>query len=342
MNSKKYPFVVTDSKSHSMGKSLEKYVDIKMHQFIRDVNTDEYNEIVVVGEYDREAIISKYEKTGKLTNWQRPTAEVIDNTLFIKCFPGIDYVHHYASLISSYLAIKGKKYDHVSYILPTEEKCWEAVLNLPLEVVEKSDAVVIGSGLFNFTNEETIWQGNDQFLWATEELSNGKCVTYLIFQFSFWGDILYRLVKYLSDLGHKKIFFTAKVGGIDSSIIPNQTIATGDICYINGEIIKWNNPFAKVSSNIMITGSHINSPSVMYETHDWVKFFNKFVLVDSEIGYFVKAAYEEKMDFGYLHFVSNNLSQAHEEDLSNERSEEVIHKREILNNEIGKLIKKVV
>jgi len=277
-----------------------------------------------------------------LTNWQRPTAEVVKNVLYIKCFPGIDYVRHYASLISSYLALKGKKYDHVTYILPSQEECWQEIYDLELDVLEVTDAIVVGSGLFNFTDETTVWQENDRFLWAVETLPNGKSVTYLILQFSFWGDILYRLVHYLSELHHKKIFFTAKVGGIDESIIPNQVLATGGICYINGEIIKWKNPFADLDLDLIFEGSHVNSPSVLFENKDWVKLFSNFSLVDSEIGYFAKAAHDSGMQFGYLHFVSNNLSKLHAEDLSNERSHSVTQKREKLNKDIERIIKKVI
>ena len=336
------PYTVNDPHAHSMGKSLTKYVDIKMHQLIKDVDSDLYDEIIIIGDYDRSVVISKYEKGGKLTNWQRPTAEVINNTLYIKCFPGIDYVRHYASLISSYLAINGKRFDHVTYILPSEEKCWNEIYKLELDALELTDAIVVGSGLFNFTDTGTVWQGTDKFLWAVEQLPNGKNVTYLIVQFSFWGDIFYRLVTYLGELGHKKIIFTAKVGGINPTIIPNQVLATGNLGYINGEIIKWDNPFFGIESDLVYEGTHINSPSVMYESKDWVKLFKDFPLVDSEIGYFAKAAFESGMEFGYLHFVSNNLSRLFKEDLSNERSKSITEKREKLNKDIERIIKKVI
>lgn len=336
------PYVVSTLDMHNMGATVFQYIEIKMHQILRELTPSDFEEIVIIGQYDRNCSISDYEKDGKLTNWQRPTIEVKDRRVIVKCFPGKDYVKHYASLIASYFALKQQKYDHVVYILPTEEECWSEVYSLPLDTLEKSDAVVVGASLFDFTSESTLWQGNDQYLWATEELPNGRKVTYLIIQFSFWADILYRIVHYLAELGHKKIIFTAKLGGIDEKIIPNETLATGDVGYINGQLITWKNIFRDSKSDILLNGAHVNSPSVLYEVKDWVNLFNKFTFVDSEVGYFAKAAKEAGVDFGYLHFVSNNLSKIHEQDLSNERSREVLEKREKINQEIRRLIKEVI
>ncbi|MCA9368882.1 MAG: hypothetical protein H6773_03200 [Pseudomonadales bacterium] len=336
------PFIVSDLHMHSMGESVFQYIEIKMHQLLRDENAEKYDEILVIGSYDRSVIVSEHEKDGKLTNWQRPTAEVFENKLILKCFPGKDYVRHYASLVASYFALQGKRSDHVSYILPTEKECWTAVDSLALETVEVTDAVVLGVELFNFTDENTIWQGDDEIFWATERLESGKQVTYLIVQFSFWADILYRIVHKIAKLGHKKVIFTAKLGGIAEDIIPNATLATGNTGYINGQFIKWKNVFEKSKSDLLMKGSHINSPSVLFEVSEWVNYFHKFTFVDSEVGYFALAAKEANLDFGYMHFVSNNLTKIHDEDLSNERSIEVLEKRKKLNAEIQRLIKEVI
>ena len=338
------PFVISDLEVHSMGPSIFKYIEIKMHHLLRGEESLKFNEIIVVGQYDRDCIVSKYEKDGKLENWQRPTVEILDDVLVLKCFPGKEYVRHYASLVASYFSLRGEKNDHIFYIDPTDEECWNAVYALPLDMVEKSDAVVIGAGLFDFTGDETLWQASEfeKIVCANEILPNGRSVSYLMIQFSFWGDILYRIVHCLASLGHKKIIFTAKLGGIDPNISPNETLATGNLSCINGQIQEWDNLFDQVSSTKLVKGYHISSPSVLFETKDWVEFFNNFTFVDPEVGYFAKAASEAKIKCGYLHFVSNNLSVSHEEDLSNEREKDILEKRQNLQAEIVKLVKEVV
>ena len=337
---KQKPFVISNLEMHSMGESVFQYIEIKMHQLIRE-DVQKYQEIIVVGEYDRSCNISRYEKCGKLENWQRPTAEVYEDKLIIKCFPGRDYVKHYASLIASYFALKGQRHDYVSYILPTEKECWDAIYDLPLEVVGDSDVVILGAGLIGISDQDCIWQSSDNLLWTTEK-DDEKSIAYLVFQFSFWGDILYRIVRRLAELGHKKIIFTAKLGGIHGGAIPNETLASGNLSYLNGEIVKWNNIFSKSKSSRLIFGNHINSPSVLFETKQWVKLFSNFSFVDPEVGYCAKASKEAYREYRYLHFVSNNLSKLHEEDLSNERSGAIIEKRAELNNEIKRIIKEVI
>jgi hypothetical protein len=118
------PFYVRNVNEHTMGHSLYKYIDIKLHHL---VTTDSYKNILVVGEYDRLANISIKEKTDKLVNWQRPTVEKKGDTLLIKCFPGVDYVKHYSALIATHLALEGKNPEIVSYILPKPENCIRAL-----------------------------------------------------------------------------------------------------------------------------------------------------------------------------------------------------------------------
>ncbi|MFZ1721050.1 MAG: hypothetical protein WAU07_00940, partial [Microgenomates group bacterium] len=152
------PFVLYSPDSHSMGSSLYRYIDIKIHHLIKENN---YKKIVVIGEYDRtNSVISKFEKNGKLANWQRPTAMINGDTLTIKCFPGYEYVRHYASLIATYLAINNKDSSVVTYIPPSECDCWEPINSMTLENVPIGDMVVIGFGLPQIS-ELSNWQGNE-------------------------------------------------------------------------------------------------------------------------------------------------------------------------------------
>jgi hypothetical protein len=174
----------------------------------------------------------------------RPTAVLDGTTLYILCYPGTEYVRHYAALISTYLHIT----DHpvanaVWYVLPSEEACWEPILATQLADVPVADWLILGSGLVEIS-QSSVWQGTDRYLW-TQATINDKSVTFLIFQHSFWGDILERITHHLIVLGHKNVIFTAKVGGIKEHHQPNFHLSTGSLSFVEGEIITWNNIFEK-------------------------------------------------------------------------------------------------
>ncbi len=332
------PFIVKSVGEHSMGAPVLKYLEIKMHDYLRD-HSRNFKKILVIGEYDRTCSISSFEKDGKTSNWQRPTAEIINDELIIKCFPGKDYVRHYASLIASYLYLTDRKWSHVRYVLPTEAKCEAAVDDLFLENIPVGDVLIIGSGLPAIAGEDR-WEGNNHYLYKSVSINN-QTVVFLIFQFSFWGDILYRIIKKMGS-SFKKILFTAKVGGIRSDLIPNETLATGSQSFIDGEFVSWKGLFEDVTSPFLVKGRHINSPSVLLETKAWVKSFSGIEFVDSEIGYFIKSTRDIGVNSGYLHFISNNLTNPHAEDLSNEREKSVILKRSKLNEEIRRIIYEII
>lgn len=91
--------------THTMGTSLHRYLEFKMHQAIRERR---YDGITVVGAYTRTSPseIFQGEKLDKSFNGQRPTALVVGNELQIQCFPGYNHVEHYAELIATYLEIQ--------------------------------------------------------------------------------------------------------------------------------------------------------------------------------------------------------------------------------------------
>ncbi len=317
---------------HTMGQSLERYVEIKIHHLIKECN---FKEIRVVGAYDRNCIISKNEKNDKITNWQRPTVEIENNILYLKCFPGSDYVRHYSSLVASYLAMNDRAYEHVTYSLPNDSESWDAVESIGLGYVPLSDVLVIGYGL-PIIAEVDKWEGNQCLYWARRKIGS-KSVTFLIVQFSYWGDILRRIVNVLASKGFETIIFTAKVGGIDADLTPNVDVVSGNTSFLDGECIEWENIFDLEKCNI-VTGNHVNSASVMLEVPEWLERMRNFSFVDSEIGQFAKGAKENNMRFGYLHYISNVLSKLYSEDLSNERTKHVLDKREKLKVKMKKII----
>ena len=90
----KYIFPIKYPNQHTMENSINRYIDIKLHDVLK--NNPNINNIVVRGKYNRESsIIFKYEKTDKLFNWKRPTLEIINDKFYINVFPGFDYIKHY-------------------------------------------------------------------------------------------------------------------------------------------------------------------------------------------------------------------------------------------------------
>ena len=90
---------------HSMGSSLKRYLEIKVHPLFYGRNFDQ---IIVRNNFDRKSGISNKEKSNKLFNYIRPTAAIEDSTLYINCFPGIDYVFHYGNILKSYASLTNR------------------------------------------------------------------------------------------------------------------------------------------------------------------------------------------------------------------------------------------
>lgn len=74
----------TRPNEHSMGNSLEKYIEMKIPKIILDKAVEN---IVINGAYIRENCNLTKEKNDKLFNYKRPTFEVSGNTVYIYCYP---------------------------------------------------------------------------------------------------------------------------------------------------------------------------------------------------------------------------------------------------------------
>ncbi len=333
------PFVIHRINDHTMGPSILQYLDIKIHHFIKEAN---YKKVIVLGEYDRHAEISKYEKKGKKANWQRPTAVVEDSVLYIKCFPGIDYVRHYASLIATFLTLNDYPVKDVKYILPSEEECCNALDIKKIKKIPRGHTLVTGYALPEISGiDEEQWDDDGQYRWVSKQVGN-KSVTYLAVQYSYWSDILRRLITALGELEFNSMIYTAKVGGMNREHIPNFHLATGDKSLVEGEVVEWQNIFANIKHPELLSGFHINSPSVLFENKQWLGKMDRFDFVDSEVGQFAKGASGLGVNFGYLHYIANNLTNPHPEDLSNERDVNVLNKRHRIKGKIAELINDVI
>lgn len=332
------PSPILDSQDHTMGGSLFDYLEMKIHPLLKE---KEYKNIWVIGDADRSGGISSYEKNDKLFNWQRPTAEIRGDDLYIKAFPGREYVKHYAALIATYFALQDKEWKHVRYILPDETTAWEAILSSNLKEVPEGDVAIIGYGLEQLIGEEgTSWEGAGAFSWIKKKVGD-KTILFIGGRHSYWGDIGGRIVSLLAQKGFKQVIYVGKVGGMSFEAIPNQTLATGNSSFVDGEIIHWENrfDFAKGDPDL-IFGEHYTIPSVINETKEWLNHNGKYAFVDNEIGFMAKAALSESIGFSYLHIISDNLHGGYEEDLSNERSIEAKQHRLQLLEKAKALIEK--
>ncbi|MBU2633915.1 MAG: hypothetical protein KJ674_01595 [Nanoarchaeota archaeon] len=329
------PNLIRNVYDHTMENYIYKYLKIKMHHYILE---RDFDNIFVIGIYDRNVSISKYEKKGKLFNWQRPTAEIKNNTLYIKCPSGSDYVMHYASLIATYLAVNNRKFDHVFYNNPSIKENENLILNSNLKEIKPKEIVVIGYGLEAIAGRKN-WLGKGSFLYKN---SIDKNVTFIGCKHSIWGDIAGRVTSFLANLGVKTVIYIGKLGSINPDYNPNESLATGNVSLLNGKFIVWDNLFNKIKDPILKRGNHYTSSSTILETKEWIKKNSNFDFVDPEIGYMAKAANESGINFSYLHIISSNLSQIHHENLSNERSQTILNKRKNLLLKIRNILYKEI
>lgn len=323
-------------KDHTMGASLKKYLDIKIPS---DLNNQLFSKIIVWGNFNRKLGISKKEKTNKIFNYMRPTAHIDGEVAYINCFPGFDYVFHYGNIIKSYFALEGKNV-MVTHILPTEQDCWEAIEKSNLKDIPKVDTVVMGYvENHQFISKESEWNGKDNFLWKHIHTISGDAIL-LGCKHTYWGEIAGRIVMYLAQLGVKRIIYSGKLGTLNPELHPNTTIATGCSSILpNGKKIQWKNVFKNISCPYVTHGSHITVPSVLQETKKWLG-VNKgqYVFVDPEIGHMAYASKKCRIEYSYIHIISDNLSAKYQHDLSNERTKEVLNNRTQLYSKIGDLI----
>lgn len=324
-----------DVHRHTMSvASLRRYLEIKAHHLLRE---HDWARICVVGGYDRDCVISANEKNDKLFNWQRPTAEIQGGNLIIKCFPGRDYVHHYALIIATYLSLIGRYRGQVDYELPDEHTCAEAVGRLDMDP-SGDDLVVLGWGLGHF-GDTASWTYGQGYAWQRTEL-HGRRVLYLGYLHSIWGDVAGRVVSRLAALGARRVVYVGKVGALDPAIAPNTCLATGDTSILGAGPIQWRNVFGDLAADQpdVRAGVHVTSPSILLEDTRWLAGQRGIRFVDPEIGHMGRAAHAAGIEFGFLHVISNNLARAYPADLSNERLAPVVERRTQLLDRIDEII----
>lgn len=313
---------------------LLRYLQIKVHHLIQD---QDWGSIHIVGGYDRQAVISAHEKNGKLFNFERPTAQINGRNLVVKAFPGADYVHHYALIIATYLAMTGKAADTVTYELPDPAVARAAVKQLALEL--DGDLVIVGWGLAHLAPPDGVWNYGHGYAWQRTKV-HGRRVVYLGFLHSIWGDVAGRVVTRLAELGARDVVYVGKVGALNPDIEPNTRLATGNTSLVGGNLVTWPDFFGDfaIAQPGVHTGVHVTSPSILLENREWLTEHAERAFVDPEIGPMGVAARDAGIDFGYLHVISNNLACHYPADLSNERHSDVVRRRTVLIRQIQDII----
>jgi hypothetical protein len=328
--------VPVDARQHTMNaRRLFRYLEIKVHHLIQE---HDWASIRVVGEYDRGCVISANEKNDKLFNWQRPTAQIHGDDLVIKCFPGVDYVRHYALIIATYLNMTSRYRGHVHYQLPGEPLCRAAAGRLDIDA-SADDLVVVGWGLGRFAGSGP-WTHGHGYAWQRADI-DGHQVLYLGYLHSIWGDVASRVVSRLAALGARRVVYIGKVGSLDPQIAPNTCLATGNTSVLAGRQITWRDFFSDLAAGQpdVRPGAHVTSPSVLLEDKTWLARHPGGRFVDPEIGHMGHAARTAGIEFGFLHIISNNLARPYPDDLSNERLSTVIERRAQLLDRIHEIIR---
>jgi hypothetical protein len=327
--------------THTMGKSLFQYLRIKVHPDIRE---REWSQIIVKGHHCRNppSRIPSIEKRDKPFNWQRPTTAISDkNVLELQCFPGRDYVEHYAAIVATYLSLNGQNPDIVRYHMPTRQQCMQPLIESNVRNMGPVDIAIIGyvHHLRRFAPGK--WEGGEDdqlFAWQTLTMPNGTKVGFIGCRICFWGDIGGNVVRVLQRLNHVKCaIYIGKLGSLRPEHRPNSILATGNCSMVKGTMVSWNNVLQEATrgSKIVRQGVHHSLPSVLDETKSWFEERkDTFDWVEPEIGHMATASLEGGTQFGYLHIVSDNLAQKYEYDLSNERLREVVEDRKRLTDEI--------
>lgn len=335
-----------------MHETLQPYLSGKIHPLIK---TRVWPRIVVCGQYARNGPnihISPNEKREKRFNWHRPTAVIIDDsTLEIRCFPGRDYVLHYALLIAYYLNLNSIKVPTsvVEYRLPSPNDCSDLLSKSNLRFMGPVDTVILGYVDHLATNDDYPWETgttepNQLFAWKRFLRVDGTCVAFVGSMMSLWGDIIGNVVRTIQAQNNlSSVLYIGKAGSLRTQDIPNEVLVTGETSRLNNEILSWKSPLTTTLSTENIThlclGSHITVSSPLVETENWLSANEHDAdWVDCEVGYLAQACQEQNTAFGYLHFISDNVARNFLYNLATERQEAVIRARKHIWDEIRQIL----
>lgn len=310
-----------------MGRSLLGYLELKLHSDLAE-GRKRPGQIVVRGSYDRSIGLSANEKRGKLFNSKRPTLTWTDNTAIVNCFPGFDYLFHFASVLSTYYAMTGKPVP-VLVEWPDETNCIDALrASMGSEFPVGRHFVVGKVDMFPGMGLQSGWRTTGEFLWRPLNETGDQIL--LGCQHTLWGDIAGRLVRLLAEKNAVEVIYVGKLGSLASDDVPNAALASGDRSFLSdGRVVIWDNVFSDLIASGTIFGAHKTVRSVLEESSLWVAEAGRVArFVDPEIGPMADAAQQSRVGFSYLHIVSDSAAtRRYRYDLSNERIADVIARR---------------
>lgn len=313
-------------RSHTMGHLLPKYVLPKLPP--REV-LEKTQVVSIIHSLNIQDFISFGKSGHKKFNWRRP--HFIHEEKHLKCImpPGVDYTHHYVQLFETAAKFYGTQ---LSFQRPplAPEQGLEFVRSLVRDDIEPSDVVILGYVEHLFAPSDLIWEVQNGIGYRTFSIGDFK-ILLIGFELSYWGDIGGHLIRVLAEKNVSEwVIYVGKLGALDQSVIPNRTVATGNISLLEGREISWkgrlNVDLSSIETEIhLLTGqTHVTEPSTLDESVEWLKEFSlRADLVDPEIGRMAVAATESGIAFDYLHIVSDNLAGGYEHGLFEEHFGEV-------------------
>lgn len=319
----------TSPKSHSMGSNLERYVLPKVPDWvIEDGRPVEVVPVTRLSELGAG-------KGGKLFNWRRPTFVSTEDSIQCKVVPGVAYVRHYGLLVATAANLHHKTIN-VTAIIPAKTEI-RNFISCTLPKLPFADVIVLGYvDRIRIGNSDYVpWVTSAGWGWKLVDVKN-RHVLLLGCEFSFWGDVSGYLV---AELFTRKVsdwvLYVGKLGTLNSTIIPNRVLATGNQSLVYGRFVEWEGYLMDIlasSSNIFCDAKHITVDSVVEETTDWLsQYVATYDLVDPEIGHMGLVAQKFKAMFDYFHIVTDCLSADYGVGLYNERSTIIeAHRKELL------------
>ena len=335
--------------THSMRDTLLRYVQPTIHPEIRNRT---WKRIIVRGYYEPTvpAIILDCEKLDKPFNWHRPTATIADDgeTLSLNCFPGRDYVRHYASLVATYLSLTGRDTSILECQMPEPSAPLQAFVGSNLKDMGEVDTLVVGyvwrlPNLVRRGSWMVHYGASNMFGWQFFKATSQQSVALLGCKPSFWGESSGDLVRALSQLNKAKcIIYIGKAGGRWPDDTPNKRLATGSCSYVGGKVVRWTNALRQEDLDLspsVAEGAQVTVPTTLCQSLPWLEEWqSKARWVDCEIGYMAEACNEVGIDFGYLHIISDNLNEPHPYNISNERERVVVADRRMLFEEMQRVL----
>lgn len=137
--------------------------------------------------------------------------------------PGIDYFHHYASMLRHYaLSLTSRAEESIHLIrYPSAERSLPSWTGLGQTLVKPGDRVVIGyvealeNQLSGRDGIELLGQESTQFYESTRfRLRNGSVINLLGVRFCFWGSICHHIAYRICSLGCSELLYLGKLGAL--------------------------------------------------------------------------------------------------------------------------------